>query len=192
MIYTGLISVLMIDKEFKLENHFFTHKVKNSNIPLELRINFKTNEVIFFSTELLCDVSSRLKKLEKLRILEELKIRDSVKWEDWENKEEENESKELAMEKTLAKEMIDKFGEDAQLDIVVEELSELIKEVIKYKRTKKLGEPYDINHMAEELADAYVVADIVQEVLNSKGISKEEVQKIVDYKKNRTRERYLK
>lgn len=95
------------------------------------------------------------------------------------------------MEKTLAEEMIEKYGENAQLDIVVEELSELTKEVIKYKRTKTHGEPYDINHMAEELADAHVVLDIVQAVLNSHNITPNKIKEIVDYKKKRTRARYL-
>ena len=91
----------------------------------------------------------------------------------------------------LAKEMINKYGENAQLDIVVEELSELIKEVIKYKRTNTHGELYELEHMAEELADAYVVLDIVQAVLDTKGITSEDVEKIIDYKKSRTRKRYL-
>lgn len=98
----------------------------------------------------------------------------------------------VTSDKSLANEMIEKYGENAQLDIVVEELSELTKEVIKYKRTKTHGEPYDIHHMAEELADAYVVLDIVQAVLNNYGITKEDIKRIVDYKKQRTRERYLK
>lgn len=91
----------------------------------------------------------------------------------------------------LAEKMIDKYGENAQLDIVVEELSELTKEVIKYKRTKTHGEPYEINHMAEELADAYVVLDIVMAVLKDHFISEEDIQNIIDYKKQRTKERYL-
>ena len=95
------------------------------------------------------------------------------------------------MEKTLAEEMIEKYGENAQLDIVVEELSELTKEVIKYKRTKTHGEPYDIEEMAGELADVFVVADIVLAVLKTHGISKEDVMRKVDFKKQRTRNRYL-
>lgn len=94
--------------------------------------------------------------------------------------------------KNLAEEMIDMYGENAQLDIVVEELSELIKEVIKYKRKNSHGEPYEIEHMAEEMADAYVVLDIVQAVLSKNGISPEDVQTIVEFKKQRTRNRYLK
>lgn len=95
------------------------------------------------------------------------------------------------MDKSIAEQMIDKYGENAQLDIVVEELSELMKEVIKYKRTKTHGEPYEINHMAEELADAHVVLEIVQVVLSNNGITPEDVQHIVDYKKKRTKMRYL-
>ena len=39
----------------------------------------------------------------------------------------------------ITKKMIKKYGEDLQLDVAVEELSELIKEVIKYKRTKTIN-----------------------------------------------------
>ena len=32
--------------------------------------------------------------------------------------------------------MLDKFGEDSQIDVAIEEMSELTKELIKYKRSK--------------------------------------------------------
>ena len=91
----------------------------------------------------------------------------------------------------VTKEMITKFGEDLQLDVTVEELSELIKEVIKYKRTKRLGGSYDFKHMAEELADVIVVSEIVYEVLGEHGVSRDQVEELVNYKFNRTKERYL-
>ena len=91
----------------------------------------------------------------------------------------------------ITKEMIKKYGEDLQLDVAVEELSELIKEVIKYKRTKRLGGSYDFKHMAEELADVFVVSEIVYEVLGEHGVSREQVEELVNYKFNRTKERYL-
>lgn len=91
----------------------------------------------------------------------------------------------------ITKEMINKFGEDLQLDVTVEELSELIKEVIKYKRTKRLGGSYDFKHMAEELADVFVVSEIIYEVLEEHGITREQVDELVNYKFNRTKERYL-
>lgn len=91
----------------------------------------------------------------------------------------------------VTKEMINKYGEDLQLDVSVEELSELIKEVIKYKRTKRLGGSYDFKHMAEELADVIVVSEIIYTVLENNGISREQVDELVNYKFNRTKERYL-
>ena len=91
----------------------------------------------------------------------------------------------------ITKEMIKKYGEDLQLDVAVEELSELIKEVIKYKRTKRLGGSYDFKHMAEELADVFVVSEIVYEVLGEHGVSRDQVEELVNYKFNRTKERYL-
>ena len=97
----------------------------------------------------------------------------------------------MELDKKTAQKMIDKYGENAQLDIVVEELSELIKECIKYKRTKTHGEPYDINHMLEECADAYVVLDIVRVILEDHFIEDVDIQRVIDYKKQRTREKYL-
>ena len=91
----------------------------------------------------------------------------------------------------ITKEMIKKYGEDLQLDMAVEELSELIKEVIKYKRTKRLGGSYDFKHMAEELADVFVVSETVYEVLGEHGVSRDQVEELVNYKFNRTKERYL-
>lgn len=91
----------------------------------------------------------------------------------------------------LAEDMIAKYGEEAQLDIVVEELSELIKEVIKYKRKKTHNEPYEIEHMAEELADAYVVLDIVKAVLKNYNVKDEDIEHIIEFKKQRTKMRYL-
>ena len=37
---------------------------------------------------------------------------------------------------TTISDMLEKFGEDSQIDVAVEEMSELIKELIKYKRSK--------------------------------------------------------
>ena len=91
----------------------------------------------------------------------------------------------------ITKKMIKKYGEDLQLDVAVEELSELIKEVIKYKRTKRLGGSYDFKHMAEELADVFVVSEIIYEVLGEHGVTREQVEDLVNYKFNRTKERYL-
>ena len=50
--------------------------------------------------------------------------------------------------------VLDKWGVDAQLTVVVEELSELIKEVCKMKRN--IGH---LNHLAEEIADVEIMCE---------------------------------
>jgi NTP pyrophosphatase (non-canonical NTP hydrolase) len=97
----------------------------------------------------------------------------------------------VKIDKNLSREMINKYGEHSQLDIVVEEFSELIKEVIKYKRTISHGEDYNIEKLEEELADSIVVQEIVFSVLEDYGISRERVLKKVLEKQKRTRSRYL-
>ena len=97
----------------------------------------------------------------------------------------------MKIDNNLSKEMIVKYGEHSQLDIVVEELSELIKEVIKFKRKTSHGESFDITHLKEELADSIVVQEILFSVLETHGINREEVYKEASIKQQRTRDRYL-
>ncbi len=60
-------------------------------------------------------------------------------------------------EKEILIEAWNKFGEDAQLDMLVEECAELIQAVNKYKRAKAKGGVTNIdnakNHLAEEITD---------------------------------------
>lgn len=49
---------------------------------------------------------------------------------------------------------VETFGADAQLNVAIEELSELIKELCKYKR----GEGKEI-HIAEEMADVKIILE---------------------------------
>jgi NTP pyrophosphatase (non-canonical NTP hydrolase) len=97
----------------------------------------------------------------------------------------------MELDKNLSREMINKHGVASQLDVVVEELSELIKEVIKFKRTSSHGEPFDISHLKEELADTIVMQGTILEILKENGISEEDVMKTVAEKQARTRSRYL-
>ena len=92
----------------------------------------------------------------------------------------------------LSRDMIDEYGMNSQLDVVVEESAELIKEVIKYKRTASHGEPYDINKLKDELADTIVMKATVLELLKEHGISEQDVLQRVQEKQARTRSRYLK
>lgn len=50
--------------------------------------------------------------------------------------------------------VVDKYGVDAQLTVVMEELSELLKEVCKLKRN--IG---DFDHLAEEIADVEIMCE---------------------------------
>ena len=50
--------------------------------------------------------------------------------------------------------VLDKWGSDAQLTVVIEELSELIKEVCKMKRN--IGW---VDHLAEEVADVEIMCE---------------------------------
>ena len=50
--------------------------------------------------------------------------------------------------------VLDKWGSDAQLTVVIEELSELIKEVCKMKRGMN-----HIEHLAEEVADVEIMCE---------------------------------
>jgi hypothetical protein len=58
------------------------------------------------------------------------------------------------MIKHLYQEAIDKWGADAQLDVAIEELSELIKEICKFKRGFDNGEL-----LAEEVADVEIMCE---------------------------------
>lgn len=49
---------------------------------------------------------------------------------------------------------IDTYGKNAQLDMVIEEMSELTKEICKFKRGKLNKE-----HLAEEMADVYIMLE---------------------------------
>ena len=58
------------------------------------------------------------------------------------------------MNNDLYQRVMDKWGADAQLTVVIEELSELIKEVCKIKRG--MG---DMTHLAEEVADVEIMCE---------------------------------
>ncbi len=60
--------------------------------------------------------------------------------------------------KELYDEVWSTFGEQAQLTVASEECSELIKEICKVQRGQG-----DFNHLAEELADVFIVAHQVMQ-----------------------------
>lgn len=60
---------------------------------------------------------------------------------------------------------IRKYGVDAQLDMAVEEMSELIKEICKYKRHRKHGD-----RIADEVADVEIMLEQIVFMLNNEGL----------------------
>ena len=66
------------------------------------------------------------------------------------------------MENVL-KEAIDYYGVDMQLNVAIEELSELIKELCKYKR----GQGCEM-HIAEEMADVKIILEELEIIFNNK------------------------
>ena len=61
------------------------------------------------------------------------------------------------------KDAIDFFGEDIQIDVAIEELSELIKELCKHKRG--CG---DKMHIAEEMADVKIILQELEIIFDNK------------------------
>lgn len=56
---------------------------------------------------------------------------------------------------------IETYGKDAQLDMVIEEMSELTKEICKHKRGKD-----NVGEILEEMADVYIMLEQLQIMLN--------------------------
>ena len=59
----------------------------------------------------------------------------------------------------LCKQAIKLWGEDAQLDMVIEEMAELTKAILKYKRAHPSDKGAAIVHIAEEYADVKIMLD---------------------------------
>lgn len=87
--------------------------------------------------------------------------------------------------------MLYRFGEDSQIDVAIEEMSELIKELIKYKRSKIHSQEKQIasrEHVVEEIGDVMFMMEYLKCIFN---IHDEEIQSIVKEKAKRTKRRYI-
>lgn len=78
---------------------------------------------------------------------------------------------------------LNKWGEDAQIDMCIEECSELIQALCKYKR----GKHNAIANIKEELADVFITIKQMQIYFDVR--SMESIQGHIDYKVNRLKER---
>ena len=93
--------------------------------------------------------------------------------------------------KLVISQMIIKFGEDSQIDVAVEEMSELIKELIKYKRSKihfREKQAASREHVVEEISDVVFMLEYLKLIFD---VKPEEVAQIIEQKARGVRERYL-
>ena len=81
------------------------------------------------------------------------------------------------------KELINKYGKQ-QLVVAIEELSELQKEICKSLRDKT-----NLSNLCEEIADVYI---ILAQLKIYYDITDTEINKVIEQKIERTKERYLK
>ena len=81
---------------------------------------------------------------------------------------------------TTLERAIETYGKDMQLIVVVEELSELIKEICKHKRGEDNRE-----NIVEEIADCYIMLDQLILIL---GIRSVEIKRVIDEKLARLEE----
>lgn len=87
--------------------------------------------------------------------------------------------------------MLQKFGEDSQIDVAIEEMSELIKELVKYKRSKlhfREKQAASREHVVEEMGDVMFMIEYLKKIFQ---ISDKEIEEIVVEKAKRTQRRYL-
>jgi len=85
--------------------------------------------------------------------------------------------------KEILKKFIATWGEDAQLRMCIEEMSELTKEICKYWRAKGYDptkETQARKNIQEEVADVLICANQVKMIFGE-----DEVEKMIDYKINR-------
>ena len=95
------------------------------------------------------------------------------------------------MVKQTIKRMIAKFGENSQIDVAIEEMSELIKELIKYKRSKihsREKENASKDHVIEEIGDVLFMLEYLKQIFE---IPEGAVEQVIEAKALRTKERYL-
>lgn len=120
-----------------------------------------------------------------------------VSYDDISAKEKPYEFKELTKEeyrKISSKRIIDgmlkKYGEDTQIDVAIEEMSELIKELIKYKRAKvyKSENNPRRQYVLEEMGDVLFMIEYLKIIFN---ITEDDINDIIIEKSTRTGERYL-
>ena len=82
---------------------------------------------------------------------------------------------------TTLEKAIETYGEDMQLTVAVEELSELIKEICKNRRGAD-----NRDNIVEEIADCYIMLDQLIMIFGIRGV---EVKRVIDEKLARLEDR---
>jgi hypothetical protein len=85
------------------------------------------------------------------------------------------------MEEDVIQKAIDTYGEDAQLWMVIEEMSELSKEICKFKRGKD-----NFFEIADEMADVYIMLEQLKRLC---AVPQDLIQQRIDFKFDRLRKR---
>ena len=94
-----------------------------------------------------------------------------------------------SISKSLMIDMLHKYGEDSQIDVAIEEMSELTKELLKYRRTKiHTQEKIDLQSIFWEIADVTIMLEYLKIIFN---LNEVVLQNMVGMKLERTRRRYL-
>lgn len=88
----------------------------------------------------------------------------------------------------VCRKCIEKYGEEKQMDIAIEELSELIQAICKWKRNTNPAETISLrDHVIEELVDVEIVSK--QLYMMFVGESETEYEAMKRFKLNRQKER---
>ena len=85
------------------------------------------------------------------------------------------------MEEDVIQKAINTYGKDAQLWMVIEEMSELSKEICKFKRGKD-----NFLEIADEMADVYIMLEQLKRLC---AVPQDLIQQRIDYKFDRLRKR---
>lgn len=85
------------------------------------------------------------------------------------------------MEEDVIRKAIDTYGNDAQLWMVIEEMSELSKEICKFKRGKD-----NFLEIADEMADVYIMLEQLKRLC---AVPQDLIQQRIDFKFDRLRKR---
>lgn len=87
--------------------------------------------------------------------------------------------------------MCERYGANSQIDVCIEEMSELTKALIKARRSKLYAREANFNgenDIKEEVADVYFMLEYIKFIF---GIDETELKDIIFAKANRTSRRYL-